>query len=94
MSSLDNSIANVALPTMARDLNVAPAQIVWVVNAVQIAMIATLLPLAALGEIVGHQRVYYGGLILFGLGAIGCAFAQSFEMLVAAGCFRAWARAA
>jgi MFS transporter, DHA2 family, multidrug resistance protein len=88
MSSLDNSIANVALPTMARDLKVQPAQIVWVVNAVQIAMIATLLPLAALGEIVGHQRVYYGGLIFFGLGAIGCAFAQSFEMLVAARLFQ------
>ncbi len=84
MSSLDGSIANVALPTMAADLKVTPAQIVWVVNAVQIAMVATLLPLAALGEIVGHQRIYYGGLILFGLGAIGCAFAHSFEMLVAA----------
>ncbi len=84
MSSLDGSIANVALPTMAADLNVTPAQIVWVVNAVQIAMVATLLPLAALGEIVGHQRIYYGGLILFGLGAIGCALAPTFEMLVTA----------
>lgn len=84
MSSLDNSIVNVALPTMAADLKVSPAQIVWVVNAVQIAMVATLLPLAALGEIVGHQRVYYGGLVMFGVGAIGCTFAHSFEMLVAA----------
>jgi DHA2 family multidrug resistance protein-like MFS transporter len=84
MSSLDNSIANVALPTMAADLKVTPAQIVWVVNAVQIVMVATLLPLAALGEIVGHQRVYYGGLVLFGLGAVGCALAPSFEMLVLA----------
>lgn len=84
MSSLDNSIANVALPTMAADLKVTPAQIVWVVNAVQIAQVATLLPLATLGEIVGHQRVYFGGLILFGIGAIGCASAQSFELLVAA----------
>src|SRR5262245_31799429 len=45
MSSLDGSIANVALPTMAADFKVTPAQIVWVVNAVQIAMVATLLPL-------------------------------------------------
>jgi MFS transporter, DHA2 family, multidrug resistance protein len=84
MSSLDGSIANVALPTMAADFNVTPAKIVWVVNAVQIAMVATLLPLAALGEIVGHQRVYYCGLMLFGIGAVGCAFATSFEMLVTA----------
>jgi DHA2 family multidrug resistance protein-like MFS transporter len=88
MSSLDNSIANVALPTIAADLKVTPPQIVWVVNAVQIVMIATLLPLAALGEIVGHQRIYYGGLIFFGLGAIGSATAQSFEMLVAARMFQ------
>ena len=44
MSSLDNSIANAALPTIAADLKVSPAQIVWVVNVVQIAMVATLLP--------------------------------------------------
>jgi MFS transporter, DHA2 family, multidrug resistance protein len=82
MSSLENSIVNVALPTIAADLKVSPSQIVWVVNTVQIAMVATLLPLAALGEIVGHQRVYYGGLVLFGLGALGCTFAHSYEMLL------------
>jgi DHA2 family multidrug resistance protein-like MFS transporter len=82
MSSLDNSIANVALPTIAADLKVSPAQIVWVVNVVQIAMVATLLPLAALGEIIGHQRVYYGGLVLFGLGALCCSLAHSFEVLL------------
>lgn len=84
MGSLDSSITNVALPTIAADLNVSPASVIWVVNVYQIAMIATLLPLAALGDIVGHQRVYYGGLALFGLGALGCALAQSFEMLLAA----------
>lgn len=82
MSSLENSIVNVALPTIAADLKVTPSQIVWVVNTVQIAMVATLLPLAALGEIIGHQRVYYGGLVLFGLGALGSTFAHSFEMLL------------
>src|SRR4029453_8735771 len=71
MSSLDGSIANLALPTMAADLKVTPAQIVWVVNAVHIAMVATLLPLAALGEIIGHQRIYYGGVTLFGIGRVG-----------------------
>ncbi len=34
---------------------------IWVVNVYQIAMVATLLPLAALGEIIGHQRIYLGG---------------------------------
>lgn len=84
MGSLDSSISNIALPTIAADLKVSPASVIWVVNIYQIAMIATLLPLAALGEIIGHQKVYYGGLLLFGLGALGCVLAQSFEMLLAA----------
>lgn len=56
MSSLDTAIANIALPAIATDLHASPADVVWVVNVYQIAMVATLLPLAALGEIVGHQR--------------------------------------
>ena len=43
---------------IAADLHVSPADAVWVVNVYQIALVATLLPLGALGEIVGHQRIY------------------------------------
>ena len=65
MASLDTAIANIALPAIAADLRATPADVIWVVNVYQIAMVATLLPLGALGEIVGHQRIYIGGLILF-----------------------------
>ncbi|MGC0324047.1 hypothetical protein ABIG06_004676 [Bradyrhizobium sp. USDA 326] len=54
MASLDTAIANIALPAIAADLHVTPGQSVWVVNVYQIALVATLLPLGALGEIVGH----------------------------------------
>ena len=64
MASLDTAIANVALPAIATDLHVSPADVVWVVNVYQIALVATLLPLGALGEIVGHERIYLGGLLL------------------------------
>ena len=47
MASLDTAIANVALPAIASDLHVSPAEVVWVVNIYQIAMVTTLLPLAA-----------------------------------------------
>jgi len=50
MASLDTAIANVALPAIAGDLHVSPADAVWVVNVYQIALVATLLPLGALGE--------------------------------------------
>src|SRR3984957_11174251 len=84
MASLDTAIANIALPTIAADLKVSPADVVWVVNAYQIALVATLLPLAALGEIVGHRRIYLGGLLLFTLGSLACAEAWSLPSLLIA----------
>src|ERR1700693_4561754 len=65
MASLDAAIANIALPAIAADLHVSPSDVIWVVNVYQIALVATLLPLAALGEIVGLHRIYLGGLLLF-----------------------------
>ncbi len=84
MASLDTAIANIALPAIAADLHVSPAEVVWVVNVYQIALVATLLPLGALGEIVGHRRIYLGGLLLFTLASLGCAFAWSLPSLTAA----------
>ena len=84
MASLDTAIANIALPAIAADLHVSPADAVWVVNIYQIAVVATLLPLGALGEIVGHQRIYLGGLLLFTLASLGCALAWSLPSLTAA----------
>src|SRR6201990_1526032 len=84
MASLDTVIANVALPALAANLHVSPADVVWVVNVYQIALVATLLPLGALGEIVGHERIYLGGLILFTLASVGCAMAWSLHSLLVA----------
>src|SRR5580692_12476521 len=82
MASLDTAIANVALPSIAADLKVSPADVVWVVNVYQIAMVATLLPLGALGEIVGHERIYLGGMLLFTVASLGCACAWSLPSLL------------
>jgi DHA2 family multidrug resistance protein-like MFS transporter len=84
MASLDTAIANIALPAISADLHVSPADVVWVVNVYQIALVATLLPLGALGEIVGHERIYLGGLLLFTLASVGCALAWSLPSLLVA----------
>jgi DHA2 family multidrug resistance protein-like MFS transporter len=84
LASLDTAIANIALPAIAADLHVSPADVVWVVNVYQIALVATLLPLGALGEIVGHERIYVGGLLLFTLASLGCALAWSLPSLLTA----------
>src|SRR6187431_1511638 len=84
VASLDTAIANIALPAIASDLHVSPADVIWVVNVYQIALVATLLPLGALGEIIGHERIYLGGLLLFTVASLGCAFAWSLPSLTAA----------
>ena len=82
LASLDTAIANIALPAIAADLKASPADVVWVVNVYQIALVTTLLPLGALGEIVGCKRVYLGGLILFTLASGVCACAWSMPSLL------------
>src|SRR5260221_13193504 len=83
LASLDTAIANIALPAIAADLHVSPADVVWVVNVYQIALVATLLPLAALGEIVGHERIYIGGRFLFTLASLASPCAWVLPMLLA-----------
>jgi DHA2 family multidrug resistance protein-like MFS transporter len=84
MSALDSSIANTALPTIARDLHATPAASIWVVNAYQLALVASLLPLGALGEIVGFRRVYQTGLAVFTIASLLCALSWSLPSLTAA----------
>jgi DHA2 family multidrug resistance protein-like MFS transporter len=84
LATLDTAIANTALPSIAADLNATPAASVWVINAYQLAMVATLLPFAALGGILGHRRIYIGGVTLFIAASVVCALAWSLPSLAAA----------
>jgi DHA2 family multidrug resistance protein-like MFS transporter len=88
MSSLDTAIANTALPAIASQLHTTPAASVWIVNAYQLAMVATLLPFAALGETLGYRRVCIAGLALFTLASLACAMAWSLPSLVVARLFQ------
>jgi DHA2 family multidrug resistance protein-like MFS transporter len=88
MAVLDGAIANVALPTIARDLQASAATSVWIVNSYQLTITVLLLPLAALGDRLGYRRVYIPGLALFTLGSLGCALAHSLEGLILARVFQ------
>lgn len=81
MAVMDSAIANVALPTIARDLNTNAAASVWIINGYQLAIMISLLPLAALGEIIGYRRIYICGLVLFTCSSLLCAMSNSFAML-------------
>jgi len=76
MSVLSNSMTNLALPYIAQDLNITAASSIWIVNATQIALIISLLPVAALADIVGYRHVYRFGLALFCVASLGCALAR------------------
>jgi DHA2 family multidrug resistance protein-like MFS transporter len=84
VGSLGSSIANVALPSIAADLQAQAAQAIWVVNAYQLAMVIAVLPLASLGEKLGYKRVFMAGLAVFTLASLLCACAPTLEALVAA----------
>lgn len=82
LMSLDSAIANIALPTIARDLMASNAATVWVVNSYQLGSVICLLPAAAMGEILGLKKVYAFGLILFTLASLGCALSPSLGILI------------
>ena len=84
MAVLDGTIVTVALPTMARQFAVAPENAIWIVNAFQLAVTVSLLPLAALGDMLGYRRVYWWGLALFTAASLACALAPTFPLLTLA----------
>ncbi|GAA5240619.1 MFS transporter [Burkholderia mallei] len=81
LAVLDGAIANVALPTIARDLRASDAASIWIVNAYQLAVTISLLPLASLGDRIGYRRVYIAGLMLFTAASLGCALSGTLPAL-------------
>jgi DHA2 family multidrug resistance protein-like MFS transporter len=84
MAVLDGTIANVALPTIARELHVDAAASVWVANAYQLAVAMLLLPLSSLGDAIGYRKVYTTGIVIFTLGSLACALSPTLPILIVA----------
>ncbi|HYZ24156.1 MAG TPA: MFS transporter [Rhodopila sp.] len=84
ISVLGSAIANIALPSMAHELHATPAETIWVVNAYQLAVTISLLPLSAMGDIAGYRRVYMAGVLAFTLASLACGLAEDLPLLIAA----------
>jgi DHA2 family multidrug resistance protein-like MFS transporter len=82
MTAIDASIANIALPTIGRELHVSPASIVWVASAYLLATTAALFAMASLGQSRGSTRVWGGGVALFTVGSLLCALSGTFALLI------------
>lgn len=81
---LDSSIANVALPVIAQDRGIPPADSIWIVTAYQIGVTVALLPIAAMAERWGFRRLYLIGVGIFTLASLFCAVAPDLLSLSAA----------
>jgi DHA2 family multidrug resistance protein-like MFS transporter len=88
MAVLDGTIANVALPTIGRELETSPGASIWIINAYQLAITVALLPLASIGDKIGYRRVYMGGLAIFTLGSLACSLSGTLAQLIAARVFQ------
>lgn len=84
MSTLDSSIANVALPTMSRELSAPVHLIQWVLTAYLLTICATLPIMGKLSDLWGRTRVYQFGFLLFAFGSALCGMSHSLAMLVGA----------
>jgi DHA2 family multidrug resistance protein-like MFS transporter len=80
---LDGAIANVALPTIARDLGVSNAAVTNVVAIYQLVLVMVLLPFSSLGDRMGHRRLYQYGQALFLVSSALCHFVGDFLVLLA-----------
>src|SRR3712207_376186 len=82
MIILDQTIVNVALPSIQDDLDFSQSSLAWVVNAYLIAFGGLLLLAGRLGDLIGRKRIFMGGLVLFTLASLLCGVAQSQEVLI------------
>src|SRR5688572_30230294 len=81
--SLDNTILNVALPTLEHDLGASASQLQWIVDSYMLVFAGLLLTAGALGDRFGRRRALTFGLLIFGLGSALSALAGSANALIA-----------
>jgi DHA2 family multidrug resistance protein-like MFS transporter len=81
LTTLDATIVNVALPSIADDLGVAASNVVWVVNAYNLTIVMLLLLMSALAERLGFKRMFAFGVTVFMLSSLGCALSTTLWQL-------------
>ena len=82
MAVFDGSMVNIALPQIARALNVTAGEAVWVSNGYLLSAAMTLAIFAALATRLGFRTLFTIGLAIFTLASLGCALSSSLDMLI------------
>src|SRR5687768_6472482 len=84
MVMLDNTVVNVALPSIQRDLGIGLSELQWTVNAYALTFAVLMLTGGKLADFFGRRRVFIAGLAVFTASSLACGLASSGEMLIAA----------
>ena len=79
---LDNTILNIALPTIQRDLQASQGELIWAVDSYILAFAALLFTWGVLGDRLGRKKILIIGLVLFAAASAVCAFSVSSGMLI------------
>jgi EmrB/QacA subfamily drug resistance transporter len=80
---LDNTIVNVALPSIGRELHTTVSGLQWTVDAYTLVLASLLMLSGSMGDRLGRKRVFSLGLVLFTLGSLLCSVAPSLGLLIA-----------
>ncbi|MBY4598264.1 MFS transporter [Ottowia caeni] len=88
LSVLDSTAIALASPSIAKEFDVPPSNVVLMMNAFQIAVLAMLLPLGIIGERVGYRKIYLFGLTLFSISSTLAFFTDSLITLLIARVFQ------
>ncbi|MFJ3778628.1 MFS transporter [Streptomyces sp. NPDC090075] len=81
---LDNTVLNVAIPSLTRELHAATADIQWMINAYSLVQSGLLLTAGSAADRYGRKKMLITGLVLFGAGSLAAGLADSTGQLVAA----------
>ena len=80
--AIDNTVLNVALPTIQNDLNASNTELQWIVDGYILVFAAMLLTMGTLGDRFGRHRALMGGLVVFGIFSFLSGFAETPGQLI------------
>ena len=80
--ALDNTVLNLALPSISRELGATLNGLQWIVDAYTLVFAALLLTMGSIGDRFGRKKILQGGLIVFGLFSLGAALSKSTSSLI------------
>lgn len=85
--SLDNTILNVAIPSISRSLGATTSELQWIIDGYILVFAALLLTMGSVSDRIGRKRALQIGLVLFGVGSLAAALSTTVPMLIASRAF-------